>query len=117
MRIINDPFEEVLQAVRELYGETDVEIQFHPGLGENGEGPFGETIFPDDGGTPLVNISMNINILDALEVLGHELAHVVAGLAEEHSPQWKLVFKKIHKKFDEIQERKKEKHNENKRGK
>jgi hypothetical protein len=104
---VNNPFDTVIQAVNELYPDTNAEIQFNPNIkffkifGFK-FGHCGETIFPEDGSSPLINISTNIPFMHMPEILGHELAHVVTGKEHKHDEVWQDAFHKIQEKFTEI---------------
>ena len=107
MRIVNNPFEVVMQAVEELYPGTKAEIQFNPNIKYRKWLFFkcehcGSTFFPDDGGTPIIDISTNIPFEAMVETLGHELAHVVAGVDEGHGKEWQKAFDNIRVKYHEI---------------
>ena len=74
-----------------------------PGLeDEEGKPAYGLTIFPDDGSTPIVCISAEVPISAGPELLAHELAHVAAGEAVEHGPEWKAAEEAIFQKYNEI---------------
>jgi len=99
--IANDPFKTLFEAVYELYPDLKANIQFNPELSfEDDE--FGCTTFPDDGSTPLIDINPQLTVLDALEIIVHEIAHVVCGPDHEHDKEWKRVFSQIHEKFQEV---------------
>jgi predicted metallopeptidase len=66
---------------------------------------YGVTFFPDDGSRILVEINPALTLMDQIEIIGHELAHVKVGFANGHCNEWKLAFENIHKKYDEIYER------------
>lgn len=133
MKIVNDPFKLIIQAVKELYPDTHANIQFNPMLGMTEEeiqqqiieleeagidieevnfeesDVYGRTTFPNSGDlTPIIDISTNIPFEAMAETLAHELAHVVIfnkGLPMEHSSEWEEAFDEINKKYDEIGER------------
>jgi hypothetical protein len=105
MKIINNPFDTVIRAVQELYPGTQALIQFNPDLRGEKHGECGCTSFPDDEGQEiLVDISTNIPFLAMIEILAHELAHVVTGpnLDDDHGPEWQSVFNAIQVKYEEL---------------
>jgi len=102
MKFTNNPFDTVIQAVKELYPNTKALIQFNPNLRGREYKECGKTTFPDDGDTPLVDISTNIPFEAMVEILAHELAHVVAGVEAEHSDKWMDVFDAIKLKYEDI---------------
>ena len=95
INIINDPVPFIGLAFDKLFPKLVVDIQFVNDL----EGA-GRTTFPDDGGTPLIDISTKIPISALPEILAHELAHI-ARPNDEHNEEWKQVFDLI---FDEALE-------------
>jgi hypothetical protein len=101
VKIINDPFRITFQAVNELWPELDCDIQFNHGLQPENE-ECGVTIWPDDGSRVLVEISPHLSVMDSIEILGHELAHVKAGKKAPHGREWKKAQNELHAKFMEI---------------
>lgn len=100
---MNDPTAIVALAFRELYPRLEYYAQYVPGLkDEEGKPAYGLTIFPDDGSTPIVCISAEVPISAGPELLAHELAHVAAGEAVEHGPEWKAAEEAIFQKYNEI---------------
>lgn len=59
----------------------------------------GQAHFPDDDGTPSIQIDIDCPIRHAVEVLGHELAHVAAPHDENHGPDWEAAFAAIHEEY------------------
>ena len=105
MKFINNPFDIVIQAVKELYPDTHALIQFNPDLRGKKYGECGCTTFPDNPNDPIiVDISTNIPFNAMIEVLAHELAHVVVRLNEEddHGERWQEVFEAIYRKYNEL---------------
>mgnify|MGYP007066585564 FL=1 len=100
---MNDPTAIVALAFRELYPRLEYYAQYVPGLeDEEGKPAYGLTIFPDDGSTPIVCISAEVPISAGPELLAHGLAHVAAGEAVEHGPEWKAAEEAIFQKYNEI---------------
>lgn len=60
---------------------------------------FGSTTFPDDG-IPLIDINPELTVCNAVEILAHELAHVIAGADAEHGRQWNSVFDEINERYN-----------------
>jgi hypothetical protein len=109
MKVINDPFELIIRAAKELYPHVEAEIQYNDQLWYFKLGPLhfgccGETIIPyDESELPLINISTHIPFNRMPEILAHELAHVVCGYDAGHGPGWKQAFHSIFKKAIELQ--------------
>lgn len=99
----NDPFSTVYQAFERLFPEKTCEIWW--GLPDNetdGEPAYGATIFPDDGSSPQVFVSPDYPVSQQVEILAHELAHVVAGKDHEHDETWDKAFEQIHNEYENI---------------
>lgn len=100
---INEPTAIVARAFSELYPGVEYVAQYVPDLRDETNGTaYGLTIFPDDGSTPIVCISAEVPISAGPELLAHELAHVAAGEAVEHGPEWKAAEEAIFQKYNEI---------------
>lgn len=70
----NDPFAKLLAVFERLFPLIPVGIiQWDSTLPE---GAFGRTVFPDDGSHPVISIDPNQTIMQALDILAHELSHV-----------------------------------------
>jgi len=95
-----NPMNQIIEAAEILYPEIQCFVQFDPALGSF---PFGVTIFGDDGSI-VISISPRITITQSLEILAHELAHVIAGAEENHGERWEEVFANIQKKYQELAE-------------
>lgn len=94
----NDPFSIAWQAFKNLYPEKECEcyIDF-----PDSEDAYGCTYFSDHE-IPVVVVSPELTIADAIEIFVHELAHVVCGPDEHHSPVWETVFDRIHEEYDNV---------------
>lgn len=106
MEIINNPFNWVIAVAEELYPNIKADIQFNPNIKYHKIlwwhfGHCGETIFPEDGSTPLINISTNIPFVGMIEVLAHEIAHVIVGERHEHDIVWQKTLDEIKLKYEE----------------
>ena len=91
-------FSIVYLAFKNLYPEKSAECEWVPELepSEDGHEVFGVTTFSDD--SVFVEISAKLPVVDAVEILAHELAHVAAGSDADHGPEWEAAFDAI---FDE----------------
>ena len=96
----NDPFAMLYQAFKTLFPDKDCISSWHPELtDEHGESVCGVTTFADDGNV-YVDISGELQVSNAIEIFAHELAHVAAGDAAQHGPEWDKAFDAI---FDEYE--------------
>jgi predicted metal-dependent hydrolase len=107
MKYINNPLDTVIEAVEKLYPNINANIQFNPNIKPHkflwfNWGYCGYTTFPEDNSTPLIDISTNIPFVGMVEVLAHELAHVIVGIKEQHNKNWEEVFDNIQKKYYEL---------------
>jgi len=68
----------------------------------------GRTLFPDENSDfeiPVVEVSTNIPFTAMIEILAHELAHVIAGIESGHGEKWDAIFEAIHRKYNELEEK------------
>lgn len=102
----NDPFAVVFQVFSRLYPEAECDVVWVEQLrDEEGGVVYGMTTFPaDEMVRPLVEISGELTMQDAVEILAHELAHVAAGINQGHGKAWEKAFRKIHEGYLDIME-------------
>lgn len=83
---LNDPFAMVWQAFQNLYPDKNCDVYWDPNLqpDEAGKSVYGVTVFNDDGKV-LVFVDAMISVNNAVEILAHELAHVVQELRKERA--------------------------------
>lgn len=100
----NDPFAMVWQAYRNLWpGRPAPSVEWCH-IDENDAetgGAWGYTVFTDDGEIA-VFISCDLKVMDAVEILAHELAHVAVGAAEDHGDKWEAAFDAIFQEYNRI---------------
>ena len=98
IRFINDPLPIICAIAQELKPDIDCIVQYRQGL----EGA-GCTTFPDDGGTILIEINADIPIIAGVEILAHELAHVIVGKADGdgHTAEWESTFDLIFRLYEQ----------------
>jgi hypothetical protein len=88
-----DPVRVVIEACESLYPHIDCELEWVSDLHEQ-HSAFGVTEFDE---TPArVSIDVNTPMIHVIEILAHELAHVVAGFDAGHGPEWERAFAAIH---------------------
>lgn len=90
--------------------EIEVEVSFSTGSDFKGC-----TWFDDDGKAYAIDIEVNQSMVQILDILTHELAHVVTGCYEDehyHSEEWEIVYNTLHDlycvKLDELYDEVKE---------
>jgi hypothetical protein len=93
----NNPFDNILKVINYLYPNLDCVLSFNPIMEE-----CGSTTFPYDGSMPIVDINTPLSINDSLDIIAHEIAHVVAGINVEHGVEWRKEFEKIHTGYMEL---------------
>lgn len=99
----NDMFSMVYAAFEKLFPGKSVRIWWNLDIpkAQDDEERIGLTSFNEDG-TIDVDISARLPVVDAVEILAHELAHVASGEDEEHGEIWEHAFDDIHSEFDRI---------------
>lgn len=99
----NDPFALVALAFKNLYPEREYTAFLTPKV-EDAEGndACGATTFPEDGSTPVVEVSGEIPIAGGVEVLAHELAHVATPEDQAHGEAWEAAFNRIFEEYNRI---------------
>ncbi|SHJ74892.1 M78 family metallopeptidase domain-containing protein [Tepidibacter formicigenes] len=95
IKYINNPFEDIVKIMNDIDPNINADIQFNPSLKGKDFGECGMVTFPADDSTPLIDISTNIPFEAMIEVLAHELAHIIAGEESEHNTEWNKAFQKI----------------------
>lgn len=93
----NDPFELVYSVFKKLYPGKDVnDIEWVDIPIKNNQCGF--TDFMEDGSIRIC-INGNLSILNAVEILAHELAHVAVGVKHSHDEIWEQAFEAIHTEY------------------
>jgi hypothetical protein len=99
------PFDLVLQAVNELYPGFDVSISFLPeeefAKYVKDSAAYGVTLF-EVNLPPLILINAMTPAMHCVEIIAHEVAHVVAGLRAGHGKKWWKEFENIYEKYCEL---------------
>lgn len=100
---VNDMFSMVYQAFKNLYPDKECECQWQPKkmTDEDGAEVLGITTYGDNGEI-FVDISAHLKVVDAVEILAHELAHVAVGADAKHEKAWEDAFNAIHNEFNRI---------------
>lgn len=97
VKLLFDPFGLVLEVFNELYPQHECEVIFGSRMPE---ATFGYTDFAQS--PPWIIVGFDIPMAGVVEVLAHELAHVVAGLEADHGPEWEAAFNAIHNRYTEL---------------
>lgn len=98
----NDPSAIVALAFANLYPGIKYDAQLVQNIKDDAGGTaYGETVFPDDGSTPLISISAEAPISAMPELLAHELAHLVAP-DDDHGEKWKAADDAIYAEYNRL---------------
>lgn len=99
----NDPFARVCKYFKLLYGKKYICLLKEHLEDENAETVYGMTSFPQEGSSacavPVIFISAELTVKNAVEILAHELAHVAVGHSEGHGEAWEKAFEAIHRAY------------------
>lgn len=105
MIIFFDPFERIISFAKNEYNiKEDVTIRFvNPKDFKSRIGllglrkPLGETFWPKEGPIEIrINSRIKRGVCGSLDVLAHELAHIIAGHEADHGPKWQNVYSSIY---------------------
>ena len=89
-----NPFDLMIEAAQEIKPiKAKIRVS---SLDENEQHWWGRTLFVDDSDLALIEINKDCTLEAALEVLAHELAHVIAGPEADHGPRFKETFDQIY---------------------
>jgi hypothetical protein len=112
VEFINNPYDGIIEAVTNLYGEIDCKVQYNPAIESEMNGSHGCTIYGENG-IIYIDISTNIPFIQTVEVLAHELAHLVRSKvnsenedSEGHDKYWDIIFDNIFNEYNRIAQEK-----------
>lgn len=107
----NDIFSMIYQAFKNLYPDKDCQCFWEPEIekSEDGEQPLGVTCYGEDG-TIYVFVDPKLSVVDAGEILAHELAHVAVGMEHNHDETWEAAFNAIHAEYNRMGEEQFDRH-------
>lgn len=104
MIFVNSPFEILDKSFHNLYPEKEYKAHIEPDIqDEEGKTAYGFTQFEEDG-IPVIAVSAELTIKDAVEIFAHELAHVAAGESVGHGEEWENAFENIFQEYNRIGE-------------
>ena len=100
----NDTFAIVWQAFKNLYPDKECKCFWEPRIrdNENGNECYGLTDFDEETGEVTVFVKPSLTVIDATEILAHELAHVAVGLEHNHDEEWEKAFDDIFNEYNRI---------------
>lgn len=96
LKFILNPYELMMRLAKKRYPKIKAQVIFTNDLPKyNKKKVKGYTLFrPKE--IPLIGINVSCSVERSLEVLAHELAHVVVGYSNKHNAKWNKVFNQIH---------------------
>lgn len=94
IKIVHDPVQLVLDIVQKKYPQASALVSFVDSAECDRRNCVGYTVFHRRR-VPVVHVSVHAPYYGVVEVLAHELAHVVIGRDSGHGRKWKEVFEYI----------------------
>lgn len=102
MIFVNDPFEILNKSFHNLHADKEYKACIEPVIQDDkGNKAYGFTQF-NKGEIPIIAISAELTIKDAIEIFAHELAHVASGEDDGHGEKWEQEFEKIFQEYHRI---------------
>ena len=95
-----DPFETLLRVYLKMGGKKPLIVWDNVNTCEDNP-KYGETIFCDDGDIQ-IRIDFNLKVLDAIEILAHELSHALVGFEHGHDDVFEKTFDHIFDEYERI---------------
>ena len=103
---LNDMLSIVGQAFNNVYPGKTVEVYWNLSIPQPETGHVcGVTSFCEDqygNEFAVIDIDPTLRVVDAVEVLAHEFAHVAAGEKVDHDDAWAAAYDAIHDEYDRI---------------
>lgn len=108
IKFLENPHQILLDAVNELYPNADADIIFldkesYDEFVENKES-YACVKFTDNL-KPLIVVCIDVPYVASIELIAHEIAHVVCGYTDDpekaHGEEWKTVFTKINERYSQ----------------
>lgn len=100
IKILNSPFDTLFEAIRKV---NDISATMAFTTKEQCDGNWGFTQ-KDKDGNYMIGIAAELTCKDALEIIAHEAAHIMAKShdkpeAEQHDAEWEFWFENIHRQY------------------
>ena len=90
----NNHIETVIKIVSEKYADISAKIEVVENMPEGfSQDSLGCTLFPDDGTMPIIFIRYDLPYVGFIDILAHELAHVIVGPNAEEDEHGELFQK------------------------
>jgi hypothetical protein len=105
--ILFEPFSTILEAFQGLYPEAAV-----PVVRVQPTRHLGAVVHPGDGSDPWIELSPDLPLVGACDILCHELAHLAASTGWEdqvsaHGPEWQAAYAAIVAEYERLMETRK----------
>lgn len=97
-----DPVKKLISIFEKGHPDINAQVDFVTGIDHKKF--LGETCFADDGKI-YVQVSINQTMIQIVDVLAHELAHVGAGPAADHGEKWQLEYDELNRRFNDEMEK------------
>lgn len=99
----NNPLQILIDIVRKDFPNLNIYIQFSDSLMLNNEdGPFGETSNDKENNFYIITLEARLPFINILEILAHELSHVIVGVEEDHNGKWEQMFSYLFSEYNKI---------------
>jgi len=99
--IIHNPLELVAEAYKNLYGDVDITVSFNPDIETESE-----MYVNADNEPKVIFLHYTLPVHKAVEILGHQLAHVKTGKYDDHSDahgdDWEVAYDDIRNEFTRL---------------
>ncbi len=90
---IFNPIHVLVNQCSKMFPQIKAEIYFDDELDS-----LGKTVIPEDGSTPIIYINAKNNIKQCLDVIAHEIAHILEP-DDEHGIKWEKAYDYINKEW------------------
>lgn len=101
--IVADPFQMIIDCFHEMFPGKYCQIFWTDKKSlrksTKQKKALGVTEFPDDGTFPVVWVCCDQTVMQAMDILSHELAHVAAGTEADHGPEWEKIYANLYEAY------------------
>lgn len=103
IKVLNNPFDVLFEAIKKV---NDIDAMLMITTKEQCDGNWG-FVQRDKNETYLIGIAAELSLQDALEIIAHEAAHIMAKShdkpeTEQHDREWNFWFENIQKEYMEM---------------
>jgi hypothetical protein len=94
------PFKDMCDVAEHLYGEIECDIKFNANLLAESN-CYGRACLNLEGKRNTILLDQKTDVLTLIDVLAHELAHVITGIEDEdHSDKWMDIYQSLVLKYN-----------------